>query len=89
MKLIDLARSLPGYRIKISAICDVTREVTQEVTRDGDEICDVSSVRRWSPTLTDAQIWAYQDRGVVKMVQDVDQRKVYCIVTEGSGDDVQ
>lgn len=81
MKLIDLARSLPGYRIKISAICDVTREVTQ----DG----DVSSVRRWSPTLTDAQIWAYQDRGVVKMAQDVDQRTVYCIVTEGSGDDVQ
>lgn len=88
MKLIDLARSLPGYRIKISAISEVTQEVTQDVTRDGDEICDVTRVRHWSPTLTDAQIWAYQDRKVVKMVQDVDLRTVYCIVTEGN-DDVQ
>lgn len=88
MKLIDLARSLPGYRIKISAICDVTREVTQEVTRDGDEICDVSSVRRWSPTLTDAQIWAYQNRRVTAVERDDDQRTAYCIVTEDNFDDV-
>lgn len=89
MKLIDLARSLHGYRIKISAICDITQEVAKDVTRDGDETCDVTRVRRWSPALTDAQIWAYQDRKVVKMVQDVDLRTVYCIVTEDSADDVQ
>lgn len=75
MKLIEVARSFPGFRIKIG-----TGETMVPVhLPDG-----IQWVRDWSPSLTDAQLLAYQEREVVSWEQDVDLRTIYCTVEEGN-----
>lgn len=75
MKLIDVARSFPGFRIKIG-----TGETVGIALDDAPD--KLEWVRVWSSSLTDAQILAYQEREVVRLEQDVDMRTIYCIVAE-------
>lgn len=84
MRLMDVARKLPGYRIRISSADSGAQEMVV-----GEETREVVRVRKWSKTLTDAQIWAYQNRLVTAVERDDDQRTAYCIVTEERYDDVQ
>lgn len=77
MKLIEVAQSFPGFRIRIG-----TGETVGIALDDAPD--KLEWVRVWSSALTDAQILAYQEREVVHWEQDVDLRTIYCTVKEGN-----
>lgn len=78
MRLKDVAKELPGYRIKISSPENV------ETITDDDGM--TTRIHKWSPALSDAQIWTYRDHIVLKLEQNVEQRTAYCVLEEVAHD---